>query len=591
MTAADHSKRGHHRFNDDDMKWSFQELRVVLRKHGRMISVSTSVVILLAIIYVTFTTRQYTAYARLLIDTPRNPITMLEGGPSPSSSGLAIPEVESSLQVLVSERLALIVFNKLSSDSADNLTDKRSGFEITLSLISSFPSKLIAFISGTPNDFDPQRVRLEKLMNGLSVRRVGSSYVLEIAYTSPDPNQSAKTANLFANSYVQDEVETKAEIWRRASLWLQNRVDELRQKSEEAARAAQDFKAQNGNNADTWPKARELDRTAEAYDALYSAFLKRYTDSVQQQTFPISQARVITEATRPQVPSHPRSLVILALAAILGSSLGTTIAFVSWSMDRAIRSPAQINRYGYRCLTTLPRLPRVISKDPEKVMRTIMRAPRSQFAENLRLVRAEISLLERTRPIRTIGLTSAQASEGKSSVAANLAQLYSTSGKTLLIDADQRNPQITKIIKPDKTDLNTPIFGCRDLDFICPKPHKNEHAAWFETAEFETLISDASAKYEKVFIDLPPAGVVAEARYAIPLLDAIIIITEWEATPAEAFISCVDACNTEPGKVIGVILNKAHPAVMNSGTGSAQTRNYIEENTRPLPFPRVLTGE
>lgn len=577
------------RGSDREVRWSLQEARVILRKYGWMIASIAGVIFLVALLYVATATRHYTAVARLLIDTPRNPITALEGGGGGGGSpGLGIPEVESSVQVLISDRLGELVLKSLNKDDDGVLAPppKPSLMEEVVGTLVSIPRTIVGLFTPSSNYYDPQRYALDKLMSGLSVRRVGTSYVLEIAYTTTSPQAAAAAANAFARTFVQDEIDSKAEIWKRASLWLQDRVNELRKRSEEAARAAQDFKAQNGNNADTWPKARELDRTAEAYDALYSAFLRRYTDSIQQQTFPITQARVITDAYPPMSPSQPRSIVILALSLIMGLGLGTAVAFVRWSFDHAIRSPAQIARYGFRCLATLPRLPSVISRDSSQVMRTVTRAPRSQFAETLRLVRAEISIAERQRPMRYIGVTSAFSGEGKSTVAANLAQLFSTTGPTLLIDADTRNPQLTLTLSPaiandfSSTAQIEEVSGCPGLNFLGVFPQMQVGSTWFEQGGFDTVLSEFGPDYTKVIVDLPPAGLVAEARTVAPLLDAIIVVVEWESTPAEAFISCIEACHVEPGKVFGVILNKAHPNVIAASKGSAYTNNqYIREPT------------
>ncbi|MDB5642326.1 MAG: hypothetical protein JWN07_1643 [Hyphomicrobiales bacterium] len=572
--------------NDHEVRWSVQEVRVIVRKYGRMIAIVTGVIFLIALLYVATATRQYTASARLLIDTPRNPISALEGGASGGSTSLGIPEVESSVQVLVSDRVGSLVLASLRKDDNGILAPgpKASFMEELVGTVLSVPRRILSIFTPSFSESDPHRFALEKLMSGLSVRRVGTSYVLEISYTATNPKAAAAAANAFSQTFVQDEIDSKAEIWKRASVWLQDRVNELRQRSEEASRAAQDFKTQNGNNADTWPKSRELDRTAEAYDALYSAFLRRYTDSIQQQTFPITQARVITDAYPPLSPSQPRSIVIMGLALVMGLGLGTGIAFIRWSLDHAIRSPAQIARYGFRCLATLPRLPRVISRDVTQVVRTVTTAPRSQFAESLRVVRAEISIAERQRPMRYIGVTSAFSGEGKSTIAANLAQLFAASSPTLLIDADTRNPQLTHALSPTavtdhegEAHIET-VGGCPGLHFLGVVPHMQAGSAWFEQGGFEAMLNEVGPGYAKVIVDLPPAGLVAEARTVAPLLDAIIVIVEWESTSAEAFVSCIEACHVEPGKVFGVILNKAHPNVIAASKGSAYTNNhYISE--------------
>ena len=61
---------------------------------------------------------------------------------------------------------------------------------------------------------------------------------------------------------------------------------------------------------------RELEGTAQTYSALRDIFLQRYMEAVQQQSFPITEARVITAATTPEHKSEPRTLLILAMAGI-----------------------------------------------------------------------------------------------------------------------------------------------------------------------------------------------------------------------------------------------------------------------------------
>jgi succinoglycan biosynthesis transport protein ExoP len=50
---------------------------------------------------------------------------------------------------------------------------------------------------------------------------------------------------------------------------------------------------------------RELESSAQTYRALHDNFLQRYMESVQQQSFPITQARLITTASPPTDPVIP----------------------------------------------------------------------------------------------------------------------------------------------------------------------------------------------------------------------------------------------------------------------------------------------
>ena len=83
------------------------------------------------------------------------------------------------------------------------------------------------------------------LKNNLRVTRLGRSYIEQIAYTSLDPDKAAKIANAFADAYIEDQLQAKFEATRRASVWLEQRIGELRQQASDAYKEVQDFKSQN----------------------------------------------------------------------------------------------------------------------------------------------------------------------------------------------------------------------------------------------------------------------------------------------------------------------------------------------------------
>ncbi len=71
---------------------------------------------------------------------------------------------------------------------------------------------------------------------------------------------------------------------------------------------------------------RELEREADTYKNLYQNMLQRYQETVQKQSFPISEARIITAASPPVSPSAPQKPLILALSSVLGMILGCAAA-------------------------------------------------------------------------------------------------------------------------------------------------------------------------------------------------------------------------------------------------------------------------
>src|SRR5690606_17845406 len=112
----------------------------------------------------------------------------------------------------------------------------------------------------------------------------------------------------------------------------------------------------------------------------------------------------------------------------------------------SVRQGRQIrDEIGVECLGQIPRLGVMVSepfllrlerfawsliRKPEQPSalsgyREVLDAPFSRFSDGLRAVKASVALASKTRPMRCIGITSALPREGKSTVASNLAALYS----------------------------------------------------------------------------------------------------------------------------------------------------------------------
>ena len=85
-------------------------------------------------------------------------------------------------------------------------------------------------------------------------------------------------------------------------------------------------------------RLRELETAANTYRNIYETFLSRFTQSVQQQSFPSTEARVVTFASAPSAPSSPKTRLTLALALVCGLGLGIVAAFAREQMNRKIHT-------------------------------------------------------------------------------------------------------------------------------------------------------------------------------------------------------------------------------------------------------------
>lgn len=83
---------------------------------------------------------------------------------------------------------------------------------------------------------------VELVARGVSASNDGQSYTIHIGYSSADPQLAATLANHYARAYIQNQLGSKAEAADRASIWLSQRLVELRHDLEASETAVQNYR-------------------------------------------------------------------------------------------------------------------------------------------------------------------------------------------------------------------------------------------------------------------------------------------------------------------------------------------------------------
>lgn len=168
---------------------------------------------------------------------------------------------------------------------------------------------------------------------------------------------------------------------------------------------------------------------------------------------------------------------------------------------------------------------------------------------------------------KTIAVTSANPSEGKSVTAANIAISYAMLGKkTLLIDADLRKPTQRRLWKIDISvglcdfianiwqlemakvkDLSLWIVGAGTIP---PNPSE-----LLSSERMKNFVAEASRMYDYVIIDTPPINTVADAQIISAFVDGVLIVAKSGSTTADELRAAVDAVERAEGNLCGVVLN------------------------------------
>ena len=734
-----------------------------LRRQYSVIVFVSLLALLLGAVYIFTSAPRYTAHAILVIDSHKP--QFLQAEPQLGAVPLDGSAVDTQIEILHSENVALSVVKDLHLNEDPEFVSPRAGFLGTIAnLVTGAVNAVLPSYqaTGEPSaEFQIIRRALATFQSHLTVKRIGLSYAIEIDFDSLNPERAAQITNAIADAYVVDALEAKYQITRRAAVWLQDRLKELREQSSEAERAVVAYKTKN-NIVDTGgelmneqqlaelnsdliqsraataeARARfdrvqqilvsgevdpdaastatvadtlhndvitklreqyleieareslwavkygpnhlavvslrnqmgelrrsifeELKRTAQTYEsdfeiakkreesiqkslsqivaesqttneaqvtlhnlqsnaqtyrAIYDNFLQRYMESVQQQSFPISDSRVITQATPALGKSSPKTMLIMALAAFGGLIFGAGIGVLRDIADRVFRTTAQVREHlQVDCIAVVPEVkdgvklntpataptlragsggsggktgrsssrsarntkegkkagPRNIVRDAS-VRWTVVDSPLSRFTESIRAIKIAVDLISTDNANKIIGIASSVPSEGKSTIALSLAQLIAHSGgRVILVDCDLRKPALSRALTPDaKTgfiEIVTgkatfedvlwvePTTGLAFLPTVLPSRvvHTSEILASDDTRKMFERLREA---YDYVIVDLSPLAPVVDVRVMTPLIDSFVFVVDWGHTKIDVVQHALSTTRGVYDNLLGIVLNK-----------------------------------
>lgn len=590
---------------------SISDIASFVRQYSPTICLALIAGIGLALAYVLLAQPIFTARAELIIDPKMTQVARQQMGEVTFSLDNA--QVESQIAVLRSEKIAATVVANL------NLTQDPE-FQRSSNWLSRLFSKWWRPVDAAElaaAEGDRNRTAVAAFDDGLDVRRIGLSYAIEILYSSRDPDKAAKIANAITDAYVRDQLDTKAQAARQGSEWLEERIDQLRGQMNTASQTVQRYKAthdyrinrrQSSNSgvvavdaaqpaATAEPREislEELESTAVTYRRIYESYLQAFTESVQRQSFPVADARVISSATRPLSKSRPKTSLVLAFGALLGGLAGVGLAFLQNTMDRSVRTPRQIREgIGIDCLGQVARLDRQYRSLSASLTRRspkdgllhhfdeVVQVPFGDFASSMKEVRTAVGLATRRADIRNFGVTSGLNGTGKSTLTANLAALLASRGtRVLMIDCDLRDPVISRTFAPEaQVGVIDVLRGDVDLErAVVTVDFSNVHllpvaAATDDSAadgallgsdQMHTLLVSARRNYDLIIVDLPALKTDSDGLAICCQLDSVLVAAAWGETSIEELAEAVHMLRASHARVLGAVINKVATISMDS---------------------------
>ena len=282
----------------------------------------------------------------------------------------------------------------------------------------------------------------------------------------------------------------------------------------------------------------------------------------------------VYSSAQPGAQVLPRTQLNLVVGLVLGLLLGFAYALIRKQFDRRLRSSEDVQKqFGIPVIGLVPQSSQVRQSDGRQLFLAVTGAATSSSAstaEAFRKLRTNLAYMDVDHPPRVIVVTSPKQSDGKSTIAANLAAAIAIGGQPVtLIDGDLRRPTVADSlamvdgagltdvlvgrVKAEQVMQDHPdVPGLRVLASGAIPPNPSELLGSHVMA---TLIADL-AKDAMVIIDAPPLLPVTDAAVLTRAADGAIIVVTHGGTLDSELRASLDHISRVHGRTLGIVFNR-----------------------------------
>ena len=282
----------------------------------------------------------------------------------------------------------------------------------------------------------------------------------------------------------------------------------------------------------------------------------------------VSQLSVAVTPSAPSNNTLSRDIMLAAAVAILGVA---GFAFLRFYLDDSVKHTDDIEKmFGLPIVGSISKSDSKVKGSNELV---VARAPKSIVSENIKSLRTNLQFAAVDRNLKTILVTSTNASEGKSFVSSNLAISFAQAGKkVLIIDCDLRkgrlhrlfkmfnNAGLSNLLADNIKNMGTYIHNTsvENLSLITCGTYPPNPSELLASQRMKKVLASLRTHYDIIVLDGAPVGGLADSVILSSLVDEVLIVTKDGATSRTDLAAVKDALRRVEANVAGVVFNSVN---------------------------------
>jgi capsular exopolysaccharide synthesis family protein len=334
------------------------------------------------------------------------------------------------------------------------------------------------------------------------------------------------------------------------------------------------------------------------------------TTTTSGDTTPEGLHMVALDQAQPGGLILPRKNLNLMIGLLIGCLLAFGYALVRHQFDRRLRSPEEVEKeFGVSVIGMIPQSPSMRHGDNQTLALAVTGSATSDSAntaEGFRKLRTNLAYMDVDHPPRVIVVTSPKQSDGKSTVAANLAAAIAIGGQPVtLIDGDLRRPTIAgsmavvdgagltdvlvgRVQASDVIQDHPDVPGLRVLASGAIPPNPSELLG---SNAMKTLIHELAAD-AMVIIDAPPLLPVTDAAVLSRSADGALVVISHGGTLDRELATSLAHISAVHGRTLGLVFNRVRRSAGTSVYGGDYYRlDYKPETGRRKAKAKTKPGK